>query len=77
MMEADRLKKILHDVIMDKSPEDSNLDYTAEDHERRGVLEQQVADMEAKGIIPDIPHEWPSFTTEEMADIKSRQPKKL
>ncbi len=75
-MEADRLKKILHDVIMGKSPEDSDLDYTAEDHEHRDELEQAVADIKAKGQIPDIPHEWPSFTAEEMADIKSRQSKK-
>jgi hypothetical protein len=74
-METDRLKKILHDVIMGTSHEDSDLDYAAEDHEHRNVLEQQVADIKAKGQIPDIPHEWPSFTAEEMADIKSRQPK--
>jgi len=74
-MELDRLKKISHDVTTGTSPEDSNLDYTAEDHERRNVLEHEFADMKGKGQIPHFPHEWPEFTAEEMADIKSRQPK--
>lgn len=74
-MEQKRLIRIYRDVIMGKSPEDSELDYGHEDHGRRKILEQECADLKTKGILPDIPFEWPEFTAEEMEDIKSRQSK--
>jgi hypothetical protein len=74
-MELERLIRIYRDVIMGESPEGSELNYGPEDHEQRKILERGVADIVARGQIPDIPHEWPSFTAEEMEDIKSRQSK--
>ena len=64
MATSDRHIEIAKDTIHGSGREG----YTAEEHEIRDGMEARRNDSKA---MPDLPHEWPEFTDEEMAEIKA------
>ncbi len=58
-MDLERHTRIYKDVLTEISPEDSVLTYDEDDLRVREMLEREVAEIIADGMIPDIPNEWP------------------
>lgn len=68
MIQADRSKQILHDVIHGNKPDDT---YSDDDKAHHKLLIGEAAAISAEGYTPDLPFEWPEFTPEEIAEIKA------
>jgi hypothetical protein len=68
VIEADRSKQILHDVIHGNTPDSK---YSEDDKAHYKTLVGEAAAIGAQGYTPDLPYEWPEFTPEEIAEIKA------
>jgi hypothetical protein len=72
-MTSRRIEHITKDAINGTDHKESNVDYTKADHKLRSGVEQNIKDMTAKGHIPELPHEWPEFPTQDIERIKLRK----
>ena len=72
-MSSRRIEHITKDAIHGTDPKESNVEYTKADHKLRSEVEQNIKDMTAKGHIPELPHEWPDFPTQDIERIKAEK----
>jgi hypothetical protein len=59
-MDSDDLIHLLTEVIMGVEADDSHLPDTAEVREHRAQLVEEVQAIRDKGLVPDVPHEFPA-----------------